>query len=144
MQVAHKRRLILSLGVGPIGPHDAARESDPEDEWEVEEVKDCQKIKGEIHYLVKWTGWPAEYNQWVPEEDMANTAKLIKKYHVEQAKKEGKKPSAARKTAVTRETSTTKETSTIKGTSATKEIRAITQSNPAAKSTRRSKRLTIK
>ena len=38
---------------------------DLEDEegWEIEEVKDKANIKGQIHYLVKWKGWPTEYNQ---------------------------------------------------------------------------------
>jgi transposase InsO family protein len=45
-------------------------------EYEVEEIRDKQMIKGRVHYLVKWTGWPSEYNQWVPEEDM-NAQKLI-------------------------------------------------------------------
>jgi hypothetical protein len=33
-----------------------------EEEWEIEEVKDKKEIKGEIHYLIKWEGWPTEYN----------------------------------------------------------------------------------
>jgi hypothetical protein len=27
--------------------------------------------KGIINYLIKWKGWPAEYKEWVAEEDMA-------------------------------------------------------------------------
>ena len=61
---------------------------DPEEEWEVEEVKDQQLVKGEKFYLVKWTGWPSEYNQWVPEEDMANAQQAIQKYLRNTAKKE--------------------------------------------------------
>ncbi|KAL2695022.1 hypothetical protein AAEP93_005845, partial [Penicillium crustosum] len=38
-----------------------------DDEWEVEEIKDDRWIEDELHYLVKWVGWPSEYNQWVPE-----------------------------------------------------------------------------
>jgi hypothetical protein len=33
-----------------------------EEEWEIEEVKDKATIKGTTHYLVKWEGWPTEYN----------------------------------------------------------------------------------
>ena len=43
-----------------------------EEEWEIEEVKDRAIIKGTTHYLVKWEGWPSEYNQWIPKEDMGN------------------------------------------------------------------------
>ena len=49
------------------------------EEYEVEEIRDKQVIKGKIHYLIKWTGWPSEYNQWVPEDDM-NAPKLIQKF----------------------------------------------------------------
>ena len=37
-----------------------------EEEYEVEEVYDKKVIEGENHFLVKWKGWPSEYNQWVP------------------------------------------------------------------------------
>ena len=33
-----------------------------EEEWEDEEVKDKAEIRGVIYYLVKWEGWPTEYN----------------------------------------------------------------------------------
>ena len=45
-------------------------EDDP-DQYEVEEVRERRTIKGKIHYLIKWTGWPSEYNQWIPEDDVA-------------------------------------------------------------------------
>lgn len=51
-----------------------------DDEWEVEEIKDDQRFEGELHYLVKWQGWPSEYNQWVSESAMANAPKIIAKY----------------------------------------------------------------
>jgi transposase InsO family protein len=54
-------------------------EEDP-DQYEVEEVKDKRAIKGKAHYLVKWTGWPSEYNQWVAEEDMANAHRVIRSF----------------------------------------------------------------
>ena len=33
-----------------------------DEEWEIKEVKDRATIKGTTHYLVKWEGWPTEYN----------------------------------------------------------------------------------
>ena len=33
------------------------------DEYEVEEIREKRTIKGKLHYLIKWTGWPSEYNQ---------------------------------------------------------------------------------
>jgi hypothetical protein len=38
-----------------------------------EEIRDnLEVVRGQARYLVKWTGWPSEYNQWVDEADMAN------------------------------------------------------------------------
>ena len=33
-----------------------------EDNWEIEEVKEKKKIEGEDYFLLKWKGWPSEYN----------------------------------------------------------------------------------
>ena len=51
-----------------------------DEEWEVEEVKDHAVIKGQDHYLVKWVGWPTEYNLWVPGIDMDNAKEAIQRY----------------------------------------------------------------
>jgi transposase InsO family protein len=53
-------------------------EDDPE-EYEVEEIRGKQIIKGKVHYLIKWTGWPSEYNQWV-QEDNINAPKLVQSF----------------------------------------------------------------
>jgi hypothetical protein len=50
-----------------------------EDDWEVEEVKEKKKIDGEDHFLLKWKGWPSEYNQWVPKSNI-NAPDLIRKF----------------------------------------------------------------
>ena len=50
---------------------------DPQDEWEVEEIRDKQWIKGVIHYLVKWAGWPSEYNSYEPASHLTNAPKLV-------------------------------------------------------------------
>ena len=59
-----------------------------DDEWEVEEVKDHAVIKGQDHYLVKWVGWPTEYNLWVPETDMENAKEAIQRYRKARKAKE--------------------------------------------------------
>ena len=66
-----------------------ALEEDP-GEWEVEAVKDKAKRKGEVYYLVKWAGWPVEYNQWVPAEDMENAREVIQDYEKKLQKKKQK------------------------------------------------------
>jgi hypothetical protein len=60
-----------------------------EDEWGIEEVKDKGIIRDRVHYLVKWEGWPTEYNQWIPEEDMDNARLAIQRYEQARAKAKG-------------------------------------------------------
>jgi uncharacterized protein (DUF427 family) len=58
-----------------------------EDEYEVEDVRDEKLIEGETHFLVKWKGWPSEYNQWVRQEDMENATEAIQSYWKRKGKK---------------------------------------------------------
>ena len=58
-----------------------------EEEWEIEEVKDKATIKGTTHYLVKWEGWPTEYNQWIPDDDMDNAQEAIRRFERNKRKK---------------------------------------------------------
>ena len=51
-----------------------------EEEWEVEAVKDEIRKGDKTSYLVKWKGWPTEYNLWVPEADMGNAQEAIRAY----------------------------------------------------------------
>ena len=59
---------------------------DDNDEFEVEEVKDKSVIKGQVYCLVKWEGWPTEYNQQAPEEDMENAKGAIRQFEKQQKK----------------------------------------------------------
>jgi hypothetical protein len=61
-------------------------ELEDDDEWEVEEVRDEKKFQNELHYLVKWKGWPSEYNQWVPAQDMENARGMISKFQKQRKK----------------------------------------------------------
>jgi hypothetical protein len=56
-------------------------------EWELEEVRDCRRFHSETQYFVKWKGWPSEYNQWLMEEDMGNAQELIRQYRVTQERR---------------------------------------------------------
>jgi transposase InsO family protein len=51
-----------------------------DNEWEIESVKNKKTIAGELHYLVKWRGWPTEYNQWVADDDMGHAQDVISDY----------------------------------------------------------------
>jgi hypothetical protein len=56
-------------------------------EWEVEEIKEEQCIDETPHFLIKWKGWPSEYNQWVPESDMANARGAITRFRKQKQNK---------------------------------------------------------
>jgi hypothetical protein len=51
-----------------------------EDEWEVQEVRDAKKIDGIQHYLVKWAGWPSEYDSWEPAHHLKNAPRKIREF----------------------------------------------------------------
>lgn len=67
-------------------------ELEDEDEYEVEEVRDEKKIQGATHFLIKWKGWPSEYNQWVPQENMANATGAIDAYRKRRNKEKSQIP----------------------------------------------------
>jgi hypothetical protein len=56
-------------------------------EWEIEEVLNTAKKNGQVRWLVKWKGWPSEYNQWVNDSDMDNARGAIHKYQKTQNSK---------------------------------------------------------
>ena len=61
------------------------------DEWNVEEVRDKRRIKGVIHYLVKWEGWPSEYNSYEPASHLAGAPKAILNYERKVKRKKSKR-----------------------------------------------------
>lgn len=60
---------------------------DEQEEWEVQEIRD-----GVLDYLVKWTGWPSEYDSWEPAEHLTGAPTKIKEF--ECAKKRKRKEQA--------------------------------------------------
>ena len=58
-----------------------------DDEWEVESVQDHKLKKKQDYYLVKWKGWPAEYNEWVSSANMEGAQQAVAEYHKSQAKR---------------------------------------------------------
>lgn len=63
---------------------------DEPDEWEVEEVVSHKDVGDETFYLIKWKGWPVEYNTWEPKEHLENAQAMVRKY-LKVARKDHKK-----------------------------------------------------
>lgn len=85
---------LLEPWYGERNEHESMPLPDLEDdqqEYEVEEVKDEHKFDGQLHFLVKWKGWPSEYNEWVPEYNMTNARESIAGYRKEKTKRTTKK-----------------------------------------------------
>ena len=40
--------------------------------YDIEEIVERKKIRGKKMVLVKWTGYPPEFNQWIPEADVVD------------------------------------------------------------------------
>jgi transposase InsO family protein len=51
-----------------------------EPEWEVEEILDERIRKGNTQFLVKWVGFPSDYNQWLPKEDLENAPERVQTF----------------------------------------------------------------
>ena len=76
-------------------PPDAELATDIEledDEYEVEEIKDLHKFRGQWKYLVKWKGWPESHNTWEPKGNLTNSESLVREYHRKHPKKRGPVP----------------------------------------------------
>ena len=65
-----------------------------EEEYEVEEILGKRNYRKEIWYKVKWKGWPEEYDQWIPDQDMGGAQELRRAYKAslgdQQKKRHGK------------------------------------------------------
>jgi hypothetical protein len=46
----------------------------------MQEIHDAQTFDRALHYLMKWTGWPSEYNSWEPTEHLAKAPKKIQEF----------------------------------------------------------------
>ena len=51
------------------------------EEYEVENILDSRFFRSKLEYLVKWKGYGPQENSWQPEENLANSKKLITKFH---------------------------------------------------------------
>jgi Chromo (CHRromatin Organisation MOdifier) domain/Integrase zinc binding domain len=56
------------------------------EEWEVEDLLDHTGEGSLRRYLVKWAGWPVEYNTWEPIENLTHCQQLLDRYHKRRTK----------------------------------------------------------
>jgi hypothetical protein len=49
--------------------------------YEVEEVLDSRVVRGTLHYLVKWKGFPREEWTWEPARNLAGATKAVQSFH---------------------------------------------------------------
>ena len=52
----------------------------------VEAILDKRVVKGPTKYLVRWKGWPEEYNQWEPAENLEGAPDLLSEFHASVAR----------------------------------------------------------
>ncbi|KAJ0178272.1 hypothetical protein K1T71_006095 [Dendrolimus kikuchii] len=67
-----------------------------EEEYEVEKIVDSKKIKGKLHYLIRWKGYTSESDTWEPENTLS-CPELINKYNDEKENSKNKEAKPAKK-----------------------------------------------
>ena len=81
----------------PYSPRDSDGDASPkplevdgEEEWEVAEVLDCRRRYGKLQYLVRWTGFSDQFNEWLCKDDL-HADDLIQSFHEKYRSKPGDK-----------------------------------------------------
>jgi hypothetical protein len=64
----------------PPAPKTEVQQLDPQTEYEVESILDCQITRGKPKYLIKWKGYPHSENTWEPKGNL-NCQKLLAEFH---------------------------------------------------------------
>jgi hypothetical protein len=61
------------------------------EEYEVEAILDKKTVKGKTKYLVRWKGWPEDYDKWEPEEHLEGAPDLLREFHASAAQSQRKR-----------------------------------------------------
>src|SRR6201999_4165283 len=64
-------------------------ELDGHTEYEVVSILDSKRLRGKLHYLVRWAGYEttAESETWEPVENLQNAEELTSQFHAKYPKK---------------------------------------------------------
>ena len=52
-----------------------------EPEWEIEMIKDSKLVRGRLHFLIKWRGYPHEESTWEPADNLNNADHLVRDFY---------------------------------------------------------------
>ena len=63
----------------PLPPPPVIRDGIPE--YEVEKILDSRVFRGRLEYLVRWKGYGAAEDLWVPTRDVSGAKRLVKEFH---------------------------------------------------------------
>jgi hypothetical protein len=78
----HPRFHISMLELAhPDTPEEESIEVQPEEEYEVEEIRDHRGQKGHEEYLVKWKNYNEHESTWEPIKNLRNSQRLLQHYH---------------------------------------------------------------
>ncbi|CAH2244415.1 chromobox protein homolog 1-like [Pararge aegeria] len=79
-------------------------EEEEEAEYEVEKIIDSKKIKGKLHYLIRWKGYSAGNDTWEPHNTLS-CPELISKFNEEKENSKNNSPKKAAKRKGTKKAS---------------------------------------
>jgi Chromo (CHRromatin Organisation MOdifier) domain len=51
------------------------------EEYEVKQIENSQYFHWKLQYLIKWKGYPASDNEWVPEANLENAPDIVQTFH---------------------------------------------------------------
>ena len=70
---------IIGRPVDPRPPPVITEGEEPE--WEIEYIKDSKLVRGRLHFLIKWQGYPHEDSTWEPADNLNNADHLIEEFY---------------------------------------------------------------
>jgi hypothetical protein len=87
----------------PNAPYTEIEPVNPNAEYEVEEILDQKYIRGKLHYLIKWEGYPHSENTWEPIKNL-NCPADLEKFHLRNPRLPSKQPTQLRSSEKARRT----------------------------------------